>query len=255
MRSFKAYFKKELKEAVRNYRYIILAAGFIFWALLDPLMLKLLPLILKASLPGELLSQLTNINRDNAFLNLLKDLFQTSTLFFVFSLMGIISNEVSFKKFVLPYSRGVKPEGIVLAKYLHYLITVSFFILIAFLTNYLYITGLFSGGILTIRIVLSSCLLYIIYFAFILALLMYLSSLFKKSIIPGIIVLAIVYCSNFFNQLSLIRNYLPNYLIMKAAALGNSYDSSLIPTFTVSVLLIAVFIYLTIIRMKKIDIA
>ena len=211
--------------------------------------------MLKVSLPGELLSQLTNINRDNAFQNLLKDLFQTSTLFFVFSLMGIISNEVSLKKFVLPYSRGVKPEGIVLAKYLHYLITVSFFILIAFLTNYLYITGLFSGGILTIRIVLSSCFLYIIYFAFILALLMYLSSLFKKSIFPGIIVLAIVYCSNFFNQLSLIRNYLPNYLIMKAAALGNSYDSSLIPTFTVSVLLIAVFIYLTIMRMKKIDIA
>jgi ABC-2 type transport system permease protein len=255
MSSFRAYFKKEIKEAARNYRYIILAAGFIFWALLDPLMLKLLPLILKTSLPGELLSQLTNINRDNAFQNLLKDLFQVSTLFFVFSLMGIISNEISGKKFVLPYSRGVKPESIVLAKYLHYLLTVSFFILIAFLANYLYVTNLFNGGILNIRIALSSCSLYVIYFAFILALLLYLSSLFKKSIIPGLIVLATVYISNFFNSINLIRNYLPNYLIMKAADLGNSYDSSLIPTFIVSVLLIAVLIYLTIVRMKKTDIA
>jgi ABC-2 type transport system permease protein len=255
MRSFRAYFKKEIKEAARSYRYIILAVGFIFWALLDPLMLKLLPLILKASLPGELLTQLTNINRDYAFQNLLKDLFQIGTLFFVFSLMGIISSEVNGKKLALPYSRGAKPEGIVLAKYLHYLITVSLFILSAFLTGYLYISGLFSGGILTLRIVLGSCFLYMIYFAVILALLLYLSSLFKKSIIPGIIVLAIVYCFSFFNQLSLIRNYLPNYLLMKAAVLGNSYDRSLIPTFSISVLLIAIFIYLTIIRMKKIDVA
>jgi ABC-2 type transport system permease protein len=255
MRSFRAYFKKEFKEAVRNYKYIILAAGFIFWALLDPLMLKLLPLILKASLPVELLSQLTNINRDYAFQNLLKDLFQIGTLFFVFSLMGIISSEVSKKKLVLPYSRGAKPGGIVLAKYIHYAVTVSFFILIAFLTNYFYLNSLFDGGILSIKIVLWSCFLYILYFAVILALLLYLSSLFKKSIIPGILVLAIVYGFSFFNQLSLIRNYLPNYLILRAAILGSFFDSSLIPTFSVSVSLIAIFIYLTIIRMKKIDVA
>jgi ABC-2 type transport system permease protein len=255
MRSFRAYFKKEFKEAARNYKYLILAIGFIFWALLDPLMLKLLPLILKASLPVELLSQFTNINRDYAFLNLLKDLFQVGTLFFVFSLMGIISSEVSKKKLVLPYSRGLKPEGMVLAKYIHYAITVSIFILAAFLTNYFYVKSLFAGGILSIRIVLWSCFLYILYFAVILALLLYMSSLFKKSIIPGFLVLAIVYGFSLFNQLSLIRNYLPNYLIQRAADLGVFFDTSLIPTFSVSVLLIAIFIFLTIARMKKIDVA
>ncbi|MCX6383899.1 MAG: ABC transporter permease, partial [Actinobacteria bacterium] len=136
MGSFKAYFIKEIKESIRNHKYLILAVGFIFWALLDPLMLKLLPLILKTSLPVDLTSLISNITRDTAFQTFLNDLFEIGTLFVVFSLMGILSNEISNKNLVFPYSRGLKPAGMVIAKYIHYLITISLFILIAFLTNY-----------------------------------------------------------------------------------------------------------------------
>ncbi|MCL4417545.1 MAG: hypothetical protein M1365_12775 [Actinobacteria bacterium] len=255
MGSFKAYFKKEIKESLRNHKYLILAVGFIFWALLDPLMLKLLPLVLKSSLPADLTSLISNITRDDAFQSLLKNLFQIGTLFVVFSLMGIISNEVSNKNLVFPYSRGLKPAGMVVAKYIHYLAAISLFILTAFLTNYLYVTKLFGGGLLTIGAVFKSSLLYMLYYAVLLSLLLYLSSLFKRGIVPGIITLVLAYSLGIINQFKTVRNYFPNYLFVKAADIKNIFDSSLIPTVIVSLCIIILLVYLSVVRMKKMDIA
>jgi ABC-2 type transport system permease protein len=53
MITFKAYFKKEIMESKRQYKYIILAVGIIAFAILDPVMLKLLPKILENQLQGQ----------------------------------------------------------------------------------------------------------------------------------------------------------------------------------------------------------
>lgn len=255
MGSFKAYFIKEIKESIRNHKYLILAVGFIFWALLDPLMLKLLPLLLKNYMPVDVSVLFSTFTRDTAFQTFLKDLFQIGSLFIIFTLMGIISNEVYSKNLVFPYSRGLKPAGMVIAKYIHYLITISLFILVAFLTNYLYIIRLFSGGLLSISIVFKSSLLYILYYAVLLSFLLYLSSLFKRSIIPGIITLVFAYSLSILNQFKTIRSYFPNYLFLKAADIKNIFDSTLIPTVVISFCIIVLLVYLSILHMKKIDIA
>ena len=255
MGSFKAYFIKEIRESIRNHKYLILAVGFIFWALLDPLMLKLLPLLLKNYMPADVSVLFSTFTRDTAFQTFLKDLFQIGSLFIIFTLMGIISNEVYSKNLVFPYSRGLKPAGMVIAKYIHYLITISLFILIAFLTNYFYIIRLFSGGLLSISNVFKSSLLYILYYAVLLSFLLYLSSLFKRSIIPGIITLVFAYCLSILNQFKTIRSYFPNYLFLKAADIKNIFDSSLIPTVIISFCIIILLVYLSILHMKKIDIA
>ncbi len=255
MKSFKAYFKKEILEAIRTNRYLILFIGTIFWALLDPLTLKLLPMLLKNYIPSELVGMFSTFTRDVAFQTFLKDLFQISTLFIAFSLMGLISNEVYAKKLILPYSRGVNPSGIVLAKYIHYTITISIFILIAFLTNYFYISQLFTGGILSIEIVLKSLLLYILYYSVLLSILLCLSSLFKRGLVAGITALVLGYSLSIFNQFETIRAYLPNYLLFKAADTGHTFDNSLIPTVIISFCIIILLTFISIRRMKKIDIA
>jgi hypothetical protein len=255
MGSFKAYFIKEIKESIRNHKYLILAVGFIFWALLDPLMLKLLPLLLKNYMPVDVSVLFSTFTLDTAFQTFLKDMFQIGSLFIIFTLMGIVSNEVYSKNLVFPYSRGLKPEGMIIAKYIHYLITISLFILVAFLTNYLYIVKLFSGGFLSISDVFESSLLYMLYFAVLLSFLLYLSSLFKRSIIPGITTLVLAYSLSILNQFKTIRSYFPNYLLLKAADIKNIFDSSLIPTVIISFCLIILLVYLSILHMKKIDIA
>lgn len=255
MRSFKAYFKKEILESVRGNKYLILFVGIVFWALLDPLMLKLMPLLLKNYLPADLIDLFSTYTRDTAFQTFLKDLFQIGTIIIALTLMGLISNEVSLKKLVFPYSRGANPAGVVLAKYIHYTVTISLFILIAFLTNYFYINRLFTGGILSIEIVLKSSLLYILYYSVFLSILLCLSSLFKKGIIAGITVLVLGYSLSIFNQFETIRAYLPNYLLFKANEIGHIFDNSLIPTVIVSFSLIILLVSFSILRMKKVDVA
>ncbi|MCK5567146.1 MAG: hypothetical protein KAI62_04490, partial [Actinomycetia bacterium] len=229
MKTFNAYFKKEVTEAIRTNKYLILFIGTIFWALMIPLILKLMPLFLK-SLPIDLSAVFADFNRDAAFISFLGDFFEVGTLFFALTLMGLISNEVYYKRLVFPYSAGADTAGMVLAKYIHYGLTFSVFILIAFLTNYFYTNRLFEGGILGIGIVMRSALLYMAYYAFLLSFLIFLSSLFRRGIITGIIVIVLGYTLSIFNQIVRIRVYLPNYLLFKAADIGNVFDSTLYPT-------------------------
>ena len=254
MKTFNAYFKKEVTEAIRTNKYLILFIGTIFWALMIPLILKLMPLFLK-SLPIDLSAVFADFNRDAAFISFLGDFFEVGTLFFALTLMCLISNEVYSKRLVFPYSAGADTAGMVLAKYIHYGLTFSVFILIAFLTNYFYTNRLFEGGILGIGIVMRSALLYMAYYAFLLSFLIFLSSLFRRGIITGIIVIVLGYTLSIFNQIARIRVYLPNYLLFKAADIGNVFDSTLYPTMIISIVLIAVFLYFSILRIKRIDIA
>lgn len=254
MKTFSAYFKKEILEATRTNKYLILFVGTVFWALMVPLMLKLLPLFLK-SLPIDISAVLEGFNRDTAYLSFLGDFFEVGTLFFAFTLMGIISNEVYYRRLVFPYSSGAGTTGMVLAKYIHYGLTFSIFILIGFITNYFYTNRLFEGGMLEIWMVIRSALLYMVYYAFLLSFLIFLSSLFRRGIIAGIIVIVFGYTLSIFNQIVKIRVYLPNYLLFKASDIGNIFDSTLIPTIIISVVLIAAFLFFSILRIKRLDIA
>jgi len=254
VKTFNAYLKKEILESVRTNKYLILFVGTIFWALMVPLMLKLMPLLFK-SLPIDLSAVFADFNRDAAFMSFLGDFFEVGTLFFALTLMGIVSNEIYYKRLVFPYSSGADPTGMILAKYIHYSLTFSIFILIAFLTNYFYTNRLFEGGILGIGIVIRSALLYILYYAVLLSLLIFLSSLLRRGLIAGITVIVLGYTLSIFNQITRIRAYLPNYLLFKATDIGNVFDSTLIPTLIISMILIIVFIFFSIQRLKRIDIA
>jgi len=57
------------------------------------------------------------------------------------------------------------------------------------------------------------------------------------------------------NQFQGIRQYMPNYLLLKAQDILGGFDTTLIPTVLISAALIIIFVALTISRMRKIDIA
>jgi ABC-2 type transport system permease protein len=254
MKTFKAYFKKEMLEAVRNYKYLILFSGIVFWAIMNPLMIKLMPLLLRNWLPADLTALFSEYTIDAAFMDFMGDVFELGTLFIAFSLMGLISNEVYYKKLAFPYSRGAEPAGLVLSKYIHYMLVISLFILTAFLTNYFYVTRFFEGGILTIGTVFKSALLYMIYYSLMLSFLVFLSSLFRRSLSVGFSVAVLAYSLSIFNRFNVIRAYFPNYLLYKAADIGHVFDDSLIPIFIISFCLIILLIFFSILRMRKIDI-
>jgi len=255
MQTFRQYFKKEALEALRTNKYIILFVGTIFWALMDPLLLKLLPMILESSLPVDMTALLPELNRDTAFVNFAGDLFEIGTLFFGFTLMGLVSSEIRFKRLVFPRVSGAGFGGIVLAKYIHYAAVLIVFIFTAFMTNYFYTIGLFDGGFLSIEAAVRAAVLYSLYYCLLLAILILLSSLFKRGLFAGIIIIVFAYTMSIFNQFAGIRQYLPNYLLLKAQDIHGGFDGTLIPAILVSASLIAISIVLTVYRMRKIDIA
>lgn len=250
MWTFKAYFKKEILESVRQYKYIMLAAGIILFAVLDPLMLKLLPSILKNQLPGDL-SELLIVTQKSAVQSYIKQLNQIGLLFVVFIFSGVLSDEIYNQKLVFPYSKGARPESIVLAKFLNYLIIICILTAIGFFINYYYITILFTKDPIEFAGILPSIILVCLYYMFTISLTLLLSSLFKRGLIAGIIVLAANIFIAALAGVNSISKFLPYNLISKA----NNF-SFVESGFTIAFtgVLSLIFILLAVVRMNKVEV-
>lgn len=250
MTTFRAYFKKEMMESSRQYKYLILAVGIIAFAILDPFMLKLLPKILEKQLQGDL-SSLFIVTPKVAINNYIKDLFQIGTLFIIFTLASTINDEVNEEKFVFPYSKGSSPWGIVLAKIIHYTIVVIIFTLIGFLTCYYYSGILLKGEKVTLLMVMNSGILMCVFYLFNITLATLFSSYIKKSVVAGFITLMITFLSALLVNLNYIGNFMPYKLVQGANSftLENYYC-----TIVFSIICSIVFIILTIFRMNKVEV-
>jgi ABC-2 type transport system permease protein len=252
MSAFNAYFKKEITESLRQYRYLILAAGIIIFAIIDPLMLKLTPMLLKSQVPdGFDITSLIQITQQAAIQNYIKDLFQMSSIFIAFSLCGMLCGEIYSNKFVFPFSKGSSPAQIVLAKFIHYSAVVTIFVFIGFIINYYYSSLLFGSESLSVIDILQSAFLISIYYIFTISLLIFFSSIFKKGIAAGISVLLINYISAVFVKIQSIAKFLPHNII-SSASLFNISDAKITIIFTL--ILSIILLVLTIIRMNKVEV-
>jgi ABC-2 type transport system permease protein len=251
MWTFKAYFKKEFTEGVRQYKYIMLAAGILLFALLDPIMLKLLPDILKSQLPADL-NALFVTTQKTAVQNYIKDLNQIGLMFVIFIVGGTLNDEVYNQKLVFPYSKGARPGSIVLAKFLNYSLAVCLFIIAGFLANYYYITILFSKDPLVFTSLMPSIVLVVIYFIFNISLAMLFSSIFKRGLVSGILTLAVSLTTSTLSGLKPIGKFVPYNLIN--AANQFSFNESTITLIFISALSL-LFISITIIRMSKVEVS
>lgn len=253
MNSFTAYVKKEVMEGIRSYKFLILSLGIIIFALLDPLMLKLLPNILESQAPGLDLSELTNYNQVGAIQSYMSNLFQILNLVLVLTLMGLLSEEIKNKTLIIPYSNKANITGIVLAKYIVYSIAIVIITFIGFSINYYYSKLLFPEEIISIVIVFKSSMIFSLYFLFNLSLLLVISSLFKKGILAAILSLSIIYLMPTIGIIEKAAKFTPYYLTEQANILAGNYSDFLINSILFTILYIIILISLTIYRMYKIE--
>jgi ABC-2 type transport system permease protein len=223
MSTFKAYLRKEIIESRRQHRYIILAVGILFFAISGPIILKLLPELLKSQMSGDI-SGLIVTTRKASMQGLIKDLFQLGNLFVVLALCGILSDEITTQKLVFPYAKGSSPTQIVFAKLLHYGVVIVMLIFIGFFINYYYSNLLFVGDDVAFANVIFSATLTALYFFFNLMLTMFFSSIFKKGILAGISILGLNYFSAFFSNIKGITELLPYNLVTSARLFDSSLD-------------------------------
>lgn len=249
MATFSAYFKKEIMESKRQYRYLVLAVGVLLFAILDPLMLKALPLLMKNQLPVDL-GALMVITPKSAVMSYIKDLFQVGSIFIVFTLGGTLCEEIKSQKLVFPYSLGGSPAGITIAKIFHYSITIIALIFLGFMISYYYGGILFTGESAVFSDVMISAFLMSVYFLFNITFTIFLSSLVRKGIAAGFISLALSYIMSSLSSIEGLGRFIPYKLVEGANAFSLE---GMTLTIILVLLLCIIFSALTVYRMEKVE--
>lgn len=253
MRTFKAYFKKEVIESIRHHRYLVLFFGFVLFSILDPIIVKLMPELLKGQVPEELINQIV-FNPIEGANNYMKDVFQFTNLIVIMSLMGVINDEISMQKLVFPWSKGARAEGLVLAKFFHYSLVILFSAIVGFMVNTYYVNFLFEGDNIAYWTMLQSALLFTQYFVFTIAFLFFLSSMFKRGVGAAIIVLIFNYFTPMFINVLSWTKWIPHTLVIQAN-LKNPLDANLLSqVFLITSIYVVVLISLTIRRVRRVEI-
>lgn len=250
MTTFKAYIKKELIESLRQYKFLIIAAGIILFAIFDPVMLKMLPLILKSQSNLDL-SSIIVINKNYCFQNYIKDLFQIGLMFIIFTSCTSLSEEISGQKLVFPYAKGACPASIVLAKFINFALPVILFTITGILLNYYYVGILYSGEGASLLVLLKCGILICLFYIFNLSLVLFLSSITKRGLSAGIIAIVLSYVSAVIYKLPFLLKLLPYNLIAAASSLKfENIDFTIIVTLSYT----AIFLSLAIVRMNKAEV-
>lgn len=249
--TFKAYFRKEFVEGIRQYRYLIFAIGIILFAILDPIMLKLLPSFISNKIPNNLITRLFKFNPRDALANYIKDLFQISTLFIIFSNAGSINEEIYSQKIVLPFSKGANKIQIVLAKYFNTAIAICFFLFIGLTLNQYYANLLFEGQKLSFSHIICVFYLLCIYYLFVISLTLFFSSLTKKNITAGILTCTFVYSAAFISQFEKLKKFSPYNLILLT---NNDNLQNATETIIISILLTILFLLITIVQFNNLEV-
>lgn len=124
MKLLKPYFSKEWLEWIRTQKFIILLAAMLFFTFSTPIMLYVLPMILKSQFP-ELLD-LFETSQKISQQNLIGDLYQIFGLVVLFLGYKVFVDEFKKEQFVLPWLCGANKRWVYLSK-----------VLVVFLLTYL----------------------------------------------------------------------------------------------------------------------
>lgn len=250
MKGFAACLKKELLEWLRLHKYLVLGALIIIFAVSDPLMLKLLPSLMKGK-DAAAIASLFNYDKNTAFSNYLKDIYQIATLAIVFISSGLICDDLRGNKLVIPYTKGLNLSSLVLSKVINAVLSTSILLLFGLLINYYYISILFSKGKLTTYDIYNAWLLLSVYFMSAIALAILFSSIFKKAIAAAISTLLILYLLPLLDNFKFFKKISPYNLYSHVNTLNfKDIGGTVLFTFILSI----IFVCITIIIIKKKDI-
>ncbi len=247
--------KKEWLFAIRNGRLFILLMSFMFLAILTPVMLKvILPEILKWQFPTISpadLSAMINASHLTSIQGYMSDVFELGLIIIVFSLCGILAQELRVNTFVLPLISGNKLTHMLAAKLSVFGITLMIIVFLALLINYAY-SGILFEFYVTFHDVAIAGLLQGLYMIYVMANLIMWGALLKKALPAGFMTLVAAYLLHAMGGLLNIHRYLPSGLIH----FSSNFQFELLPLITsVSITLITmiVMMFITYTILKKME--
>jgi ABC-2 type transport system permease protein len=221
--------KREILEGIRTYKFLVLAIGFVFYAFLDPIMLKVLPEIMKSQAPGIDLQALMAIDRKAASINYMKSVSQIGVIIAAFVCMKATAGELREGTFTLPFIGGLKPSQWIGAKVLVYGSALLICSVAGMLLNAFYAGSLFSEGASDYLAVLKAGLWFGLYFVMLLLVEIFTGCLTQSPAIAAVSGLGVSWLLPPLSGLLGISGYSPSYLLEDANALSAAFPAGLLP--------------------------
>jgi ABC-2 type transport system permease protein len=251
--------KKEFIYGVRNYRYLIVFAAFMFFAVVNPVMTKLvMPGLFKNYYPemsSEMIEKMLGMTHYDSVRAYLGDTFEMGMLIIAFLFSGIMAQEISEKTFILPMCSGKRFVEMIFSKFFVNGAILIFTAVSAAFTNYFY-SGIFFGFTIdSASYVLWAGLFQGIYMLYVLAWLILMGTLVRKQMITGLIVLIPAYGTMLAGNLFRIDKYLPSGLLTVGQALSPLALKDILWPLMSALILVAAVIYIALIRLRRMEIA
>jgi ABC-2 type transport system permease protein len=239
MNTYIAYIKKEFMELIRTNRFIVIAAGFLFFGLSDPIMMKVTPEILKSQLGNVSLSQMgIELSQRASIMKYASNIYTISFLIIALAIMNLIASELKEKTIILPRIAGMSPVGFIFAKLTVNAVAIAAFNLLSFGTALYYSNLLFAGSpSISNTDVFISALLYSLFFCYVVALSLFYGAVSKRGLLTVIFTLATVFGTTALSALlPKAAKYLPSAVVDYANSF--KYDDKIWVTLAENVILI-----------------
>ncbi|MCP9312560.1 ABC transporter permease [Liquorilactobacillus satsumensis] len=236
MRILTIMFEKELVETWRTYRFLTLITFFLILALMSPLVAKLTPTIIKLSLNDTLNLQLPQPTAFDSWKQFYKGITQLGILVTAILFAGTMSQELSKNTLVNLVTKGLPRWTIVLSKYFSLLLQWTVALSLSLFVTWGYTAYYFPAKI-TPTAVLAGFLPLLLFGIFLLALILFGSTLGQNNygglLIP-LFITVILYLINLVKQ---FHNYNPLSLIGDNLAIlqGTKPLSQLLPSMLVAI--------------------
>lgn len=248
--------RKEMKFGLRSSKFLILVVGFLFFALLTPVMAKVvLPEILKSQFPGmteEGLRSMLNLTQLGTIRSYMGDVVEIGSIIVAFTLCGLMAQEISENTIVLPLCSGNRFGSLVTAKMLVFGTMLTLSTTFSLLIDYAYSGLLFSFEI-GIMPIIRGGLLQGFYMVFLLANVIMWGTILKKPITTGFVTLAIAFGQQFLAGIFDIQTYLPAGLLAEAQQLTVTPANTLYQTLLITSGIILVLMMITLMRLKRME--
>lgn len=254
MKNFSAYFKKEMLENLRTYRLLILVIAYILFGLMEPIMYRMLPVILESEGLDPAMMQMMDTSQQGLLRSYMGNLSQIGLIVVTLTIMGTLSHELQRKYWILPRSKGGNPTAMVLSKFFLYSFGLVLATLLGFMVNNFYGRVLFEYTGLDLVGVVQSALLFALYFIFLLAVLFLFISIIQKGIpaVLGTLFISFLLLP-ILNNFGSLQNFLPYGLLQESGKFFFDW-SSLGPILASTLGLIILCLWGTIRRIKTMEI-
>lgn len=247
---------KELKFGLRNSRFLVLAIGFLFFAVLTPVMTKVvLPQVLASQFPGmteEVMRGMVDMSQLGCLRSYMGDIFEIGSIIVAFTLCGLLAQEIKDNTLVLPLCSGKKLGNIVGAKLLVFGTALVLSLTVALIVDYVYAGLLFKFDIGLVP-VLRAGILQGLYMVFLLVCVLMWGAILKSPIATGFAALVTAYGLHLVGSLLSIQEYLPSALLAEAQQLAVAASPSLWMSLLITVGIIAAFLTVTLVRLNTME--